>query len=386
MAQAKWFWGLASPATGAAHGAAEPGAVFMELPKARGRRLTLRIDPTVSDEAVFTMSGTDPGGEFIGDLDTDLVCQRGDEVLFRGRIGVTGDTLDALRHDSTYTAMSYRELLKRRSLSNLTTLSYTGADQSDIVWALMDYTQSQTNGDMGIERGTGAAGTGVARTVAYSKGDFIFDNIAALAQADDGFDWNVTCVEDSQDLRLHIWEDGLKVDKGFVLEWGSSMVKSAVRAFDPSAYGNKLYAMGDPSAALTPVSLTGADLATFAGGRFESVVTTNDTVQATLASRAAWILKTLGQRIPSWQVTLAAGAWDGPDQLMVGDVVWWRARSGRVSENKQYRVVQLDLVPNDAGGETVTVGLGMVPRTVNRIIAKIVRTTGGLPQPTPVGP
>lgn len=368
---AKWFWGLATPATGTAHSPQVQGGVFMELARARARTLTVRCDPATSDEAAFTVSGSDPGAAFIDDLATDLVCQRESDVLFRGRIAPAQDTLDAGRADAQFTAWSYRELLRRRSLASLSTLSYTSVDQSAIVWALMDYTQGLPGGYLGVGRGVGAVGTGWFRTVTYTKDGFIFDAIAGLAQMDNGFDWNVTPHGNATDLRLDLWQGGLRVDKGVTLEWGGAEVKTATRTLDPGTFANSAYLTGDDSVSLTPVLSSSAGMGTDPAGRWESVIPTAEVIQASLAARGAYTIRDMSQMLPTWDITLHPGAWEGRGHIWPGDLVRWRVNRGRLKEDRQYLVAQLAITPGDSGDDQVTVSLGRVPVTLPRVILRI---------------
>lgn len=383
---ASWFWGLADPVTAVApHAPQVPGGLFMELAGARSRKLTVVNDPSTSDSAAFTISGHDPEAAFVTELESDLVVRRDDRVLFRGRVGDSGDTLDAGRHDASFTGMSYRELLKRRSLVSASTLSYTSLDEMLITWALMDYAQSQAGGNLGVSRGAGAAGSGIVRSVTYNKTDYVFDNISALAQMDNGFDWNITPHgANASDLRLDLYAGGLQRQTGVVLQWGDGIVASCTRSFDPTAFANRLYVTGDSSASLTPVALDNGILGSDPRGRWESVVATTEVVQATLAARAANLLMNYSQELASWQLVLRQGAWGGPDHIWPGDVLTWQVRSGRLAEDTQYRVSQLDVVPNDNGSEQVTVTLGRLRQDIREIIKKIKRRVGPLHAPAPV--
>jgi len=373
---AKWFYGLATPATGTAHAPQVPGGVFMELPSARSRSLSLRCDPAASDEAAFTLSGSAPEGAFIGELDTDLVVQRDDETLFRGRIGPTGDSLDAIRHDAQFTALSYRELLRRRALLTAGTLSFTTVDQALIVWSMMDYTQGLPGGYLGIGRGAGAAGGGSDRTVTYQKTDYIYDNIVALAQMDNGFDWNVTCEEGPADLRLDIFPGGLLEDHGVILEWGDNQVGKVTRSFDPSTYADVLYLTGASSAGLTPVTVTKAGIATLPEGRWESVVSTSEVIQLALNLRGTFLANDVMRLLATYTVELKPGAWKGPDHIWPGDQLRFRLRTTRLDVNLLYKVTQLDIALGDAGDERVTLTLGRLPPSLKRMIRTVQLKAG----------
>lgn len=368
----RWFYGLAIPATGSTRGPVPAGGVYAELPKARDRTLTLVVDPTTSDQAGFTIDGRAPEAALVDELATDLVIQRDNRVLFRGRIAPDSDTLDGTRHDTTFTAWSYRELLRRRSMVNASTLTYTGTDQSTIAWALMDYTQALPGGNLGISRGDGVT-TGSARTVVFNKTDYLFDLIANLAQMDQGFDWNIAPLHSATDLRMNMYAPSLLVNRGVVIEWGGELCQSATRTFDPGTYANMAYLTGDSSGSLTPVLVTEAMIGTLPQGRWETTLGTTELVQSSLISRGAYTLSDMDKILASWQVTMRKGSWGGPDHIWAGDEVRWRVRSGRIDIDADYRVVQMDITPGNSNDEVVVLTLGRLPVRIPREVVRLKR-------------
>lgn len=90
-----------------------------------------------------------------------------------------------------FTAQGFYGRLRRRVVVD--DLLYDGVDQLDIAWNLINHTQTQTNGNLGITRYS-ATSSGVARTTVYciENAVVIADAIEELAAAADGFDFEVT--------------------------------------------------------------------------------------------------------------------------------------------------------------------------------------------------
>lgn len=372
----KWTWALAVPVTGAAKGPVEPGGIFADLARAKGRRLTVRVDPVQSHEAVFSINGSAAEAAQVDELFTDLVVMRNQEVLFRGRIAPSSDTLDGTIHDTSFTARSYRDLLQRRTLMNDAVLSWTSADQASIVWDLISYMQGQPSGALGITRGLGSS-TGVSRTVTYTAADYIGDRISELAQMDDGFDWDITAYGPA-DLRLDIWAPSRGLNRGVVLEYGGALVSSISRNVDPWGYSNALYVTGDSGAALSPIIAEDAAISSMQQGRWESAVGTSIQVQSALNAYAAWQLTDAEVVQPSYTVTMRASTWGGPGHIWIGDIVRLRIRSGRLDVDEDIRVVQMDISPGEDNDEQVVLTLGRIPPDPRHMISKMLRRVRNL--------
>ncbi len=96
-----------------------------------------------------------------------------------------------------FLAQGWMRTLERREIRD--DLAYTTAqggpyDQNAIVEALLDYTQTQANGDLGITFAADAA-SGVTREIVVCAEELrsVFDVIDSMVEAhDDGFDWEIT--------------------------------------------------------------------------------------------------------------------------------------------------------------------------------------------------
>lgn len=90
-----------------------------------------------------------------------------------------------------FLGMGWYEALRHREMSDDYYRTHT--DQREIAWDLIDYTQTQDDGGLGITLGA-TTGSSVHRTMEYCAEERmgIADAIEDLASADDGFDFDIT--------------------------------------------------------------------------------------------------------------------------------------------------------------------------------------------------
>jgi hypothetical protein len=324
--------------------AGEPVAEFLN---AQGRSVTWRRDDPA--EASLSVLGDDPVAAQINELLSDLLVYRDHRLVFRGRIGATSDTLDGTTHTVQLSAVDYRGLLDRRIVHSAVT--YTGVDQSQIAWNLINTSQGLSGGDVGITRGP-TWNHGVTRTRNYEAGKSIGEAIQQLGNVIDGFEWEI-----DPELRFRTWQPQRGAARDFVAEYGNT-VDSVSRGVDPSEYANVVRFAGDPDTT-TAVTEVAADIATRPEGRFE--VALGDTelkVQQTIQNRADRQLAVRGVIRPSYSLGLRPGKWQGPDQLWIGDTLRVVVRSGRLDVNTVDRVEEITVSVGDVEQVDVTIGEG----------------------------
>ena len=110
----------------------------------------------------------------------------GEQLAWAGHLWVADVRAPWVR----FLGMGWYEALRHREMSE--DFYKFNAEQRNIAWQLIDYTQSQTDGGLGITRES-AAGSSTQRTVAYcaEERQNIAEAIEDLAAADDGFDFEV---------------------------------------------------------------------------------------------------------------------------------------------------------------------------------------------------
>lgn len=336
------------------------GGHQLAITEAKSRRLTFRL--TEPHDVAFSIDGRHPQADDIDELATDIhvlwTSSGGDtRILYRGRAGTSGDTLDPNAHTVEVTALDYRALLHRRRLYSSSTLVYTGQDQALLAWNLIQQTQGQPGGDLGISRGLGQT-TGVTRDRTYEPGDSIGERVQELAQVMDGFDWEISPASASA-LHLDVFYPQRGGDRGVVLEYGG-LVRAVRREVTSADYGNALRYTGtsDPLP-LAAQELEAADVASAPQGRWDLVFGDDGlTTQEALDDRAIWQLSQSQVVRPTYTLTLRAGSWDGPDHLWLGDTVRVVVMSGRLAVNTVLRVHEIAVSLGDSGDEVVEVTVG----------------------------
>jgi hypothetical protein len=136
----------------------------------------------------FSLMGNSLPGVAITELSTDIWLYRSGVLDQRFRVVEVEQTWDSDgRNTKQVTAVCYRRLLAARHLT--TNLSFVGVSQGDIVWDLIQHTQAQTNGDLGIT--LTSAGPTVIRDREYLVGQNILEAIVDLSKAENGIAWEI---------------------------------------------------------------------------------------------------------------------------------------------------------------------------------------------------
>jgi hypothetical protein len=366
-----WIWAVGPWDAGAAikQGLGSQGGQVAEIRSASARSLKIKLlDPS---EASFTCWGYSSEAAVIDELISDLWVYRNGSPVFRGRItGPNSDTLAPDRYDFAVEARDYREVLNRRIL--YADRTWTGVEQSTIVWDLITDTEALGGGNLGLTQGTWPV-TGIIRpSVTFMAGDSVGQSIKLLSQMSGGFDWDIDI-----GLNANLYYPYRGQDNGTVLDWGG-VVKNVTRTFEPSQYANGIRQSGADG--ITPTSLAVPDIGSRAEGRWDAQfsdtqLNTTDMVNQTAATNLALAQTAL----PTYQIQVAKGAWGGPGHIWIGDYVTVAIKAGRLNEVVKARVFELDITVDDSNREDVTVVLGnpvIDPRSVLRGIgARLAQLT-----------
>ena len=314
------------------------------LDTATARKIVWRLD--AAGEASCTIDGRSPDGAGFAVLASDLWVYRNRVLLHRGRIVTAPETVGVDTHTVALTAPDYRGMLSRRYLQWAP--QFVGVAQAEIAWALVNDTQTQTGGDLGIRRGLIPPGTPRDRTD-YKIGDNIGERIADLGRVEGGFDWWI-----GPDRLLNIVTPTRGEATSAVLDYGGT-VASLNREPDVAGYANSVMVTGGEGTA--PVVRV-ASPTTDPRGRWEGVFSyPSVAIQWSLESKADQLLAA-GIKPPiAYAVTLAPGAWPGAVPVEVGDTAWLVLESGYRSEKVQVRVEELSVAIGDSGDETVTLAV-----------------------------
>jgi hypothetical protein len=121
------------------------------------------------------------------------------------------------------------------------------------------------------------------------------------------------------------------------------------------------------------VVLAETDIATRPEGRWEANYgDTSLTTGQMVSDAAGYNVERYGDRLnTSWSMTLAPGAWRGPDHIWIGDVVTYAVRRGRRDVVDQARVYELAITLDQSDIETVTLVVGQIVPGERALIKRI---------------
>jgi hypothetical protein len=344
------------------------------LSAARNRRITWRL--TGRHEASFDIDGTDQAAAAIEELISDLWVLRSPvpnvtATVFRGRVGNTADAIDASAHTTSVTVGDYRAVLDRRFVLP-STISILNTDQGQVAWQLIQGTQAQTGGNLGIVQGLGV-NTGVMRGRSdYVAGTKIGEALDHLAQVDNGFDYDIRPSTDPRDLALFfdVYYPVRGTDRQVALRLGDRVAK-VDRAVDVSDYANAIRGSGadqtTDGAALSAVLRAASDLATRPEGRWDGQMADTDiTVQQTIIDRTVRELADRQNITPAYTFTLKTNDWAGPDDIWLGDPVVGVIQSGRLNVVETLRVTEIASTWSDEDDVTTAITAAAVSRPGKR--------------------
>lgn len=135
------------------------------------------------DQAAATMANLPAGG-------AQLEVSRGGTPRWGGWVWSSQASLESQR--VSLSADGWTSRLRHRVFDD--SRAFFGAEQFNIAWSLIDYTQAKANGGLGITRDGGEVPSGITRKRLYCCHErvTILDALEELAFADDGFDFEVT--------------------------------------------------------------------------------------------------------------------------------------------------------------------------------------------------
>ena len=328
-------------------GPAPSGSPQRELTGLRARQVTWRVDG--HGWAQFELDGRSEEAVEVVELESDLWIWRDGVLLFRGRVTSGFDEVDENRHRVQFTAKDYRGMLAHRYVGEAGA-EYVGVDQGQIAWDLIDQSQQRDGGDWGVTDGVGSTSGTLRDRTGILPGTQVLGLVESLGRVSGGFEWDI-----SPELALRRWYPTRGTYTGVVLDWGGTIARFQ-RTITAEQFSSAPMATGGEGT--VPVVAEAVDVDTDPRGRWELARSyPSITNQSTLDARAPWLLDQLGVLRPQHQLVFTQGRWDGPDHVWIGDTVALSLRSGRLAVDGAHRVLELGVVLDDSGRETVTAGV-----------------------------
>lgn len=272
------------------------------------------LDRNIDDGASlsFNVPGNSPEAGVISELDTDVFVYLNGTLVQRFRIVEVGQSWGPSGEDTvSVQAVDYRRLLASRYV--VSPLAFENVSQGDIIWGLIDHTQSQTNGDLGIVQGLEL--NPVIRSRSYEVGQNILDAIVDLTRADGGPVWEIT---EQLDLNVKVVNEFPLNPTPVVL---GITAQSLNRPSGAAKFANAVVVSG-AQAVTTPVIVESSTLPTDPRGRWERRVAYVNTVQqVALETQAYGLISDYQAPSAVWQVEVVPERYFGDAEYAIGEFV-----------------------------------------------------------------
>lgn len=219
------------------------------------------LDRNIDDGCTFSFSlpGNSIPGVQIIELSTDVWLYQQSTLVDRFRVVEVTQTWDEDgRNTMNVQAVCYRRLLASRHV--VSDLTFTATSQGDIVWGLIQHTQAQLNGGLGIT--LNSSGPAVLRDRQYLTGTNILEAITELTQIENGIAWEIDGA-----LELTVTQPSLFSLKPQPVVLGTNAL-TITRPSGAPQFANTAIVTGDSLATTTEV-LTAPSLALDSRGRWE---------------------------------------------------------------------------------------------------------------------
>jgi hypothetical protein len=261
----------------------------------------------------FDVLGGSPEAAQISELATDVWVYQLGAVWLRCRVVAVEQAWGENGEDvATVTAVCYKRLLNARHVQS--PLSYTATDQAQIVWGLIQHTQAQTGGTLGITAGTLNGGS-VNRDRQYVPGENIGKVLADLSTVLNGPWWGV----DGNRL-LQVRPLSAFAANTTPLMLGATARKLSRRS-GAAQFANSAFVDGD-NASTVPVSVNSATIATDPRGRWERAAGFPTVVeQQTLVEKANGLVATSVSPAAAWSVEVEPARYLTDANFDVGETV-----------------------------------------------------------------
>lgn len=261
----------------------------------------------------WSMAANSVPGVLIQELQTDVWLYRGSTLEDRFRVVSANQSWNS--DGGTVlevTAVCYRRLLAARHV--VSPLSYLATSQGDIVWGLIQHTQAQTNGNLGIT--LGSAGPTVLRDRTYLPGQNIFEAIGALTQIDGGLTWDI----DAQ-LQLQVSTPDAYPLRAQPIQLGTNAL-SLRKPSGADLFGNVALVTGDTQTTTLEIATT-IGLPTDPRGRWERFAAfPQEAQQASLTEQASGLLETSQSPAVVWEAELVPERYLSDSNYALGDFVF----------------------------------------------------------------
>ena len=338
-------------------GAASGSAAEQEVTAFTGAtyKRSLYAGPTLS----CGLPGLSPAGRLLSGLASDVWLYKAGALWDRLRVMPLGQVwTDSGSDDVSLAAVGYRQVVEARHIISGPP-TYTATDQGSIVWGLVQHTQAQTGGNLGITAGTIATGVVRDRTD-YKIGDNLGKLLGDLGKVQNGPWWGIDA---SKVLTARLFTAFSTRTDPIVL--GQNARRAERKPVSPG-FANAAGAAGSATATV-PVWVADAGIGTDVRGRWEAYDSSHSsiTVQATVTEYANGLLANRFHPPYAWTFEIDAAAYfENGSNYDVGEFVPVVVPRSAVDEvatpalTATVQITEVTLAWDDAG--TITVSLSAV--------------------------
>lgn len=274
--------------------------------------LSLYAGPVLS----FGAPGLSPAALLLSGLASDVWVYKNGAAWQRVRVMPIGQTWGPSGEDDvTVNAVGYRQVVEARHIIS-SPPTFTGIDQGTIVWNLIQHTQAQTAGDLGITAGTILTGVTRDRTE-YKIGDNLGTILGALTKVQAGVWYDIDA---AKVLTCKLFSAFTTRTDPIVL---GANARSAIRNPSTVAFANVGGAIGS-AVATVPAWSSAPTLATDPRGRWETFDSTHSSVivQAQVAEYAQGLVTDRALPPYAWTFDIDPAAFfEGSSNYDVGEFV-----------------------------------------------------------------
>jgi hypothetical protein len=315
---------------------------------------TVKRNLGAGPEVTLTLPARSPAGLVTDGLTTDLWVYKNGALFDRARIlPVKQSWGDSGEDDVSITAVGYRRLVEGRHIVSGPP-TFTNVDQGSILKQLVDHTQAQTGGSLGITFGTYT--TGVLRTrTEYKIGMPLGQLMTDMGAVENGCWWGI-----DKDLvfTARLWSDFPTRTDPIVK---GTNAKRLTRDPGKVPFANAAGASGSATDTV-PEWTTDAGIASDPRGRWEVFDSSHGsvTLQATVAAYAAGALARSLHPPAAWTIELRPESYfEGGSDYAEGEFVQIVVPESSVNEvgppaNVMARITEVSISVDGDGGTAVT--------------------------------
>lgn len=256
----------------------------------------LRCGLNDAADVSFSVPAGSAAARLLDGLTTDVWVYRTGDLYRRCRVlPLTQAWGEDGQDQVSVQAVSYKKLLDYRHIWSGPPI-FNGVDQGTIAWSLVEHTQLQTGGGLGVVMGTVATGVIRDRTD-YSIGDNIGKLLDQLSGVENGIWWDID-QDRVMEVRLQSDFDAFLTP----IVWGQNA--RTMRRVPAASFANATMATGSDTQTV-PATFEALDITTDPRGRWEAVTSNGSiTDQTELPENAVGLYEARSAPAAAWTVSL----------------------------------------------------------------------------------